>query len=115
MNTIRAKIIVSWLLFLIWGSLIYLHHLLIAWCIFGLALLIRNTKPKTSQVPQRTGYFLSFGFIAILVLVLTAGIYSFPPNIVTIGKILAELILWPILFYSAYLDYKAFKTHDTRA
>ena len=110
MNAIRAKIIGSWLLFLIWAGLNYFHHLLIAWCVFGLMLLVRNTGPKTPQLPQRTGYIVSFGFIAFLVLALVDAYYPFPQGIHAAGEILAMLILWPLLFYAAYLDYNAFKT-----
>jgi hypothetical protein len=110
MNPIRAKIIVSWLLFPAWGSLIYLHHFLIAWCVLGLVLLVRNTKPKIPGLPNRIGYILSFGFIAFLVLVLIDAYYPFPPSIDTAGKILAVLVLWPLAFYTAYLDYTTFKT-----
>jgi len=115
MNIIRAKIIFSWLLFLAWGVLIYFHHLLIAWCIFGLVLFMRNTKPKTPQLPQRIGYILSFGFIAFLVLALIDAYRPFPPSIHTAGEILAVLVLWPLLFYAAYLDFKAFKTRASSA
>jgi branched-subunit amino acid transport protein AzlD len=109
MNAIRAKIIGSWLLFVAWACLIYLHHLFIAWCIFGLVLLVRNTKPKTPQLPQRIGYILSAGLIAFLVFALIDANNPFPPGIHTAGEIIAALILWPLLFYAAYLDFKAFK------
>ncbi len=33
MNTIRAKIVVSWLLFLAWGILLYFHYVA-AWFFF---------------------------------------------------------------------------------
>ena len=113
---IRAKIIVTWLLFLTWGSLLYLDYRLIARCGLGLMLLIRNTKPKTPQLPQRIGYILSFAVITFLVLVLIDGFYPFPPSIHTAGEILAWIILCPLLFYSAYLDYKTFSTtHDPSA
>jgi hypothetical protein len=116
MNAIRAKIIGSWLLFLTWAGFDCFHHLFIAWCVFGLALIIRNTKPKTPQLPQRIGYILGFGFIAFLVLALIDAYHPFPPSIDTAGEVLALLILWPLLFFAAYLDYRAFKTtHDPSA
>lgn len=116
MNAIRAKIIGSWLLFLAWASLIHFHHFFIAWCIFGLVLLVRNTKPKTPQLPQRIGNIVTAAFIAFLVLALIDAYDPFPPSIQTAGKIAAALILWPLLFYAAYLDYKAFKaTHEPSA
>jgi hypothetical protein len=116
MNAIRAKIIASWLLVLTWASLIYFHHLLIAWCIFGLVLFIRSTKPKAPQLPQRIGYIVSFGLITFLVLVLIDGFYPFPPSIHAASEILAWIVLCPLLFYSAYLDCKAFgTTHDPSA
>ena len=109
MNVIRAKIIVSWLLFLAWASLVYFQHVLVAWCVFGLVLLIRNTRPKTPQLPRRIGYILSFGLIAFLVLALVDAYYPFPPGIEKAGEILALLIFLPLLLYGAYLDYKASK------
>jgi hypothetical protein len=113
MNTIRAKIIVSWLLFLTGVSLLCFHHLFIACCAFGIESLVRNTKPKAPQLPQRIGYILSFVVIAFLVLALIGSYYPFPPSIHIAENILAVLIFWPFLFYLAYLDYKAFKTtHD---
>ena len=110
MNAIRAKIIGSWLLFLAWAGLNYFHHFFIAWGVFGLMLLVWITGPKTPQFSQRTGFIVSFGFIAFLVLALVDAYYPFPPGIHAAGEILAMLILWPLLFYAAYLDYKAFKT-----
>jgi hypothetical protein len=115
MNTIRAKIILSWLLFLVWGVVLYLHHALVAWSIYGLLLLVRYSKPKVPQLPQRVGYLLSFGLIAFLVLVLIDGFYPFPASALTAGEILAVLIFCPLLFYAGYLDFKAFRTHDKSA
>jgi len=113
MNAIRAKIIGSWLLFLTCAGMIYFHHLFTAWCVYGLVLFIRNTKPKTPQFPQRVGYVLGFGFIAFLVLCLIDAYYPFPHRIQVAGETLAVIILWPVPFYAVYLDYKAFKTtHD---
>jgi hypothetical protein len=116
MNAIRAKIILTWLAFLTWCVLLYFHHLFIAWCLYGLLLLVRHTKPKVPDLPKRVGYLVSSGFIAFLVLVLIDSYYPFPPSVVTIGKIIGVPFLWLLFLYVAYWDYKAFKTtHDTSA
>ena len=107
---IRAKIIGSWLLFLTYASLIYFHQHFIAWCVMGLMLFVWNPRPKTPQFPQRVGYIVGFGFIVFLVLCLMDAYCPFPHSIHVAGEILAVIILWPVLFYAVYLDYKAFKT-----
>jgi hypothetical protein len=113
MNAMRAKIIVSWLLYLTWASLIHFHHNIIALCVFGFLLFIRNTKPKSPQLPPRIGYVFGFGIIAFLVLTLIDAYYPFPLSIHTAGEILAWIVFCPLSLYAAYLDYKAFAvTHD---
>ena len=62
MNAIRAKIIGSWLLFLIWPTLAHYHHRHIASRVFALMLLVRNTKPKLPQFPQRIGNIFLSGY-----------------------------------------------------
>lgn len=109
MNTIRTKIVLSWLLFFAWVVVNYFRHFLIAWCLLGIALLLRNSRPKTPQLPQHARYFLSFGFIIFLALTFIAEYHPFPPSIIAASAILAAVIVWPLLFYGAYLDYKAYK------
>jgi len=55
------------------------------------------------------GYLLAFVVIAFLVLALIDAYDPFPQGIIKFGEILAIVILWPLLFYCAYLDFKAYK------
>src|SRR5271163_118080 len=109
MNTIRAKISFSWLLFLLWGFLLYLHHYLIAWCVYGLVILVRSSKPKVPQLPQRIARLASLCLIVCLMVVLIDNYYPFPSGVVTIGMILGGVLFSFLFLFVLYLDYKAFK------
>ena len=115
MNTIRIKIIVSWLLFLAWSVLLYFHYVA-AWFLYLPMILLRQCNPKAAQLPRRLGYWFSGGFILFLLLLLVDAFYPFPPVIIATGKIVGILLLIPFICYVVYLDYKTFRLgHDARA
>ena len=113
--SIRAKIILSWLLFLAWGILLYFHFVA-GWFLYLIMLLIRQSKPQAPQLPRRLGYLVGFGVVLFLALLLVDGFYPFPSAIVTIGEVVGVALLIPLFLYGAYLDYKAFRAaHATSA
>ena len=110
---IRAKIILTWVLFLAWAILMYFHFVG-AWFLYLVMIYVRQSKPQAPQLPRRLGYFVGFAFILFLVLLLIDGFHPFPSSVVTIGKIIGMVLLIPLVLYGAFVDYKAFKIlHDT--
>jgi len=111
MNTVRVKIMLSWLLFLAFVAAVSLHHNLVAWLVINpVQLLIRLSMPKSISKPGHAvldrcmGFILRTGIILFLILVLIHILHPFPPAIQTVGELIGLLYLVPVFAYVIYLD-----------
>src|ERR1700690_4258514 len=103
MNTVRLKIILSWLLFLAFVAAVCLHHSLVAWLVINpIQLLIRLSMPKPISMPRHAvldrcaGFMLRTGIILFLILVLIHILHPFPPAILTAGELLGLVYVVPV-------------------
>ena len=111
MNTVRVKIMLSWLLFLAFVAAVSLHHNLVAWLVINpVQLLIRLSMPKSISKPGHAvldrcmEFILRTGIILFLILVLIHILHPFPPAIQTVGELIGLLYLVPVFAYVIYLD-----------
>jgi len=114
MNVVRAKILLSWLLLLGCGVLFCFRYEMIGWCIVGVLLLIRYTKPYIPRHPPwRLGLLTGVVIIAGYVLRLLAGLHTLPPSLVPplnfLGLFLAVIGLCGLLFCIILSDYRVFR------
>lgn len=111
MNTIRIKIIVSWLLFLSFCLLIGFswHHRILWLALFlSLAALVQFMKPRPPRAPWQLGSFARFGFTVWLSAVLLHAFYPSSSAFLLQAKIVSLLFVTPVLCYKAYSDYRSF-------
>jgi hypothetical protein len=116
MNTVRIKIMLSWLLFLAFVAAVCLHRNLVGWLVINpIQLLIRLGMPKSTSKPGHAvlercmGFILRTGIILFLILVLIHILHPFPPAILAGGELLGLLYLVPVFAYAIYLDISTFK------
>jgi hypothetical protein len=113
MRTIRTKIVVSWLMFLLlclllvfWWRyrLLWLGLLLPTWIILSLF------KPRIPQPPKLTLLF-GLAFLVFLFAFIVHG-FLFPESktLYLVMKILCPLSVAPALCYKAYTDYVTFRS-----
>jgi hypothetical protein len=116
MNTMRVKIMLSWLLFLAFVAAVCLHHNRVAWLVINpLQLLVRLSLPRPAVKPGHPalercmGFILRTGIILFLILVLIHIVRPFPPVVLTGGEIVGLLYLVPVFAYAIYLDCSTFR------
>jgi hypothetical protein len=113
---IRAKIVLTWLLFLAWGILMYFHFFG-AWFLYLAMILLRQSipRPKSSTLGRRIGYTFAAAFITFLVLVLIHSFHPFPAWLVTTGEVVGVIVLIPVVIYGIHSDYVLFTNSNSRA
>lgn len=116
MNTVRVKIILSWLLFLAFVAAVCLGQNLVAWLVINpIQLLIRLSLPKYISKPGHAvlercmEFILWTGIVLFFVLVLIHILHPFPPAILTGGELFGLLYLVPVFAYAIYQDISTFK------
>jgi hypothetical protein len=111
MNTTRIKIIVSWLLFLIFCLLVcfsWRHRILWLALFLSLAGLVQVMKPRLPQAPERFGKFVRFGFVVWFLSVLLHAFHPSSSAFLWQAKIVSALLVIPVLCYKACSDYRSF-------
>jgi hypothetical protein len=116
MNTVRVKIMLSWLLFLAFVVAVCLNHNWVAWLVINpIQLLVRLSMSKPIARPGHPvlercmKFILQTGIILFFVLLLVHVLHPFPPAVLNGGEIFGLLYLAPVFAYAIYVDCSIFK------
>ena len=112
MNAVPIKLVLIWLLFLIYSVVVCVHHRMFGqFVIFPIVILLRFfiPRPKKSRFEQRLEYGFAIALVLFLILFLIDRINPFPAWAVTAGEIVAWLVLIPAIVYGIYSDYVLYK------
>ncbi|HEY1663897.1 MAG TPA: hypothetical protein VGI03_15875 [Verrucomicrobiae bacterium] len=111
MKFIRARLVISWVLFAAFLAALWLHYYSIACLVIIPTIIIirlRIPTPQLSVLERRVSGF--FGVVLIVSFLLS---FVLPPVLVTIGKILGTVL---VLAYGIFTDYSKLKIlHDPSA
>jgi len=114
MNMIRAKIIVSWLLFLVFCLLLCLswrHRILWLALYFSLGALIHFIKPRLPPAsPMIRLLYGMTGFVFMFAFVVHGFLFPHSASLYLVMKILLALLVGPLVCCKACLDYGTFRS-----
>jgi hypothetical protein len=113
MKNIRAKIIIFWLLFLLFCLLLgfsWRHRLLWlsifvpGWVIMGLI------GPRVRRPGRSVSLLFGLGFILFAVTAYVHGLHPSSPRLSMLAKVASLALVAPMLGYKMYVDYCGFRT-----
>jgi hypothetical protein len=107
MKFIRARLVISWLLFAAFLAALWLHFYTVAcFVIFPAIVLVRLRipRPELSAFERRVSTIAAFIIITFFFLMIFQ--QEFPPALVTVAKIVSTLL---VLAYGIFTDYSNFK------
>jgi hypothetical protein len=114
MNIIRAKIVVSWLSFLLFCLLVCIswRHRLLWIALYGSAcVILALIKPRLPGPPPKIRFLLWLTmFVFAFALVVHGLLFPYSAALYLVVKILLALLVVPVLCYKAYADYIAFRS-----
>ena len=114
MNMIRTKIIVSWLLFLVFCLFVcfsWHHRILWLALYFSLGALVHFIKPRPPPAPPmiRLLYWTT-GFVFMFAFVVHGFLFPYSASLYLVMKILLALLVGPLVCCKAFLDYGIFRS-----
>jgi hypothetical protein len=113
MKMIRAKIIIFWLLFLLFCLLLCFswRHRILWLCIFVPAWLIMGlVGPRLRRPSRSVSLLFGFGFIVFAVSAYVHGLYPSSARLSMLAKVASLAFVAPALGYKVYVDYCGFRT-----
>jgi hypothetical protein len=110
MNTIRAKVLLSWLLYVASCIMLCHHHTVIAMLtIYPVSLLVRSGLPRPSPALKRLQLITAVGLILCLFLVMIDSYAPWPPQFVKVGEVVGiifcAVIVFPLAIRGFYEDF----------